>query len=870
MFLYEEFDNLRKYRAIQPLPPCIRDSLNPRMPLRPYQVAAFENFVTYFQRPGGPKRPCQVLFHMATGSGKTLIMAGLIAYLYQQGYRNFLFFVNLTTIVQQTRDIFLNPGSAKYLFAPEILVDGHRVQIREVSNFQSSDPEAVNILFTTTQSLHTDLWMVRENGLSLEDFAQTPVVLLSDEAHHLNASTKRMDRAEAASYHSWEETVRRIFLTREDNVLLEFTATCDLANPQILEAYRDKILFNYPLQNFRADRYSKEIITLRADLSPMDRALQALMLSQYRLKVFQANRLPVKPVVLFKSAKIQESAAFQAAFAERLRTLTGGELERISTLIQNPAMRRAYAWFARRGISFDALAQELREDFSPEHCISANDDAAAERKQLLLNSLEAPENPYRAVFEVKKLDEGWDVLNLFDIVRLYETRQSGGRRISASTSSEAQLIVRGPRYCPLQTAPDQPRYQRKFDRDLDSELRICEELYYHCQNDSRYIAELHSALREIGIDPDRTAPCSLRLKESFRNSRFYREGLVFANSRVPLDPGPDADGLPAALRERSFPVTLATGASGEDLVMDSTPLSEEAADLRTYETTFRQLADLNYAIVYKALIRWPAFQFDALKRRFPGLSSTRMFLTDPRYLGAVRLVIRSRYDMPPAQVLRSAAEQVLGTLAGALASVQEQWTGSREFRPRRMAEVFQDKTVNVTDPQAGGAGISQNDHTVPAAWRLDLSRELWYAYEDNFGTSEEKALVAAIHAHIRELQAAYDAVYLVRNERQLSLYAFADGARFEPDFLLFLLKRQDGGWVQTQVFLEPKGTHLLQEDAWKEQFLLQLETQAVPVKVFAGDPSCRILGTHFFNLERRETEFAADLRCLIDGPPCEA
>ena len=130
--------------------------------------------------------------------------------------------------------------------------------------------------------------------------------------------------------------------------------------------------------------------------------------------------------------------------------------------------------------------------------------------------------------------------------------------------------------------------------------------------------------------------------------------------------------------------------------------------------------------------------------------------------------------------------------------------------------------------------------------------------------------MAAIHAHIREIQAAYDAVYLVRNERQLSLYAFADGARFEPDFLLFLLKRQDGGWVQTQVFLEPKGTHLLQEDAWKEQFLLQLETQAVPVKVFAGDPSCRILGTHFFNLERRETEFAADLRRLIDGPPCEA
>ncbi len=74
------------------------------------------------------------------------------------------------------------------------------------------------------------------------------------------------------------------------------------------------------------------------------------------------------------------------------------------------------------------------------HCISVNDDKDAAQKQILLNSLEDADNPYRAIFEVKKLDEGWDVLNLFDIVRLYETRQSGGKKISVSTISEAQLI----------------------------------------------------------------------------------------------------------------------------------------------------------------------------------------------------------------------------------------------------------------------------------------------------------------------------------------------------------------------------------------------------------------------------------------------
>lgn len=46
------------------------------------------------------------------------------------------------------------------------------------------------------------------------------------------------------------------------------------------------MIADYPLAKFYADRYSKDIITLRSDLSVLERALQALVLSQYRLKVF--------------------------------------------------------------------------------------------------------------------------------------------------------------------------------------------------------------------------------------------------------------------------------------------------------------------------------------------------------------------------------------------------------------------------------------------------------------------------------------------------------------------------------------------------------------------------------------------------------
>lgn len=86
----------------------------------------------------------------------------------------------------------------------------------------------------------------------------------------------------------------------------------------------------------------------------------------------------------------------------------------------------------------------------------------------IFRSLFAKQHPYRAVFEVKKLDEGWDVLNLFDIVRLYETRQSSGTRISPATIAEAQLIGRGARYCPFQVEQEQPRFQRKYDEDVAS------------------------------------------------------------------------------------------------------------------------------------------------------------------------------------------------------------------------------------------------------------------------------------------------------------------------------------------------------------------------------------------------------------------
>lgn len=869
-YLYEQLDTLRMAGVTTELPKYIPENLNANFELRPYQIEAFENFITYFENPRLRRKPTQTLFHMATGSGKTLIMAGLMLYLYKQGYRDFLFFVNLSNIVKKTKENFLNGSTAKYLFGESVTFDGDQIAIKEVDNFQYSDPNAINIRFTTTQGLHVDMLAPKENSVTFEDFRDRKIVLISDESHHINASTKNLNKEEEAENASWEMTVRRIFEANNENVLLEFTATCDLKNREIQAKYENKIIFDYPLKKFRDDRYSKEIKTLRSDMPVIDKVLQACMLSQYRLKIFQDNLQAVKPVILFKAkrstvdTKTGEKTAdeWMSLFIKTINSLTGASLARIAEASTSETMNTAYRYFAKKGITFDMLAQELRDDFSEEHCISANDEKEAEKNQLALNSLEDRDNPYRAVFAVNKLDEGWDVLNLFDIVRLYETRQSGGKSISKTTISEAQLIGRGARYYPFQLDIEHEKYRRKYDEDLEAPLRICEELYYHCQNDNRYIGELHNALREIGLDLDNTVTRRYTLKDSFKDDVLYKRGFVFLNEpyKVSRD---DVNGLPQSVLDWPFSVRLATGRGGEDIILEEETVTDGGTDLYTSHTTLGEIATLNYAFVHKAMRRYNIFRFNALKSRFPNINSVRDFVFGDKYLYCIKVDITSKYNKLPPSVLYDACVYVLSRIADTVEKIDDVYKGSTNFIAKEIRNVFSDKTALYTDPTGEGRGISQGDNSIPDGYRLDLSREDWYAFNDNYGTSEEKMFVAYFKTYANKLKEKYDKVFLIRNERQLKIYSFESGERFEPDYLLFLHLKKTDGYEQYQVFIEPKGTHLIPKEPWKEKFLLELESKAVPVKKFVDDNNYRIWGFHFYNHEQRVREFDEDFKRVL-------
>jgi len=139
---------------------------------------------------------------------------------------------------------FLNPLSSKFLFAENIQFGTRRVNVTPVENFEGINENDINICFTTIQKLHSNLTTEKENALTYEDFKDKKIVLLADEAHHMNTRTK----AQREMFEGWGSTVERIFTQNEDNLLLEFTATLDYTNQYIVEKYRNKILYRYDLR----------------------------------------------------------------------------------------------------------------------------------------------------------------------------------------------------------------------------------------------------------------------------------------------------------------------------------------------------------------------------------------------------------------------------------------------------------------------------------------------------------------------------------------------------------------------------------------------------------------------------------------------
>lgn len=689
--------------------------------LRNYQAEALFNLNWTQKNDQVNQHYRHLMFNMATGSGKTDLMAGITLYMYGEfGYQNFMFVANSNAVVTKTRDNFINDASTKYLFKAPLIVNGRRIEIQVVSRFPlHPDKDVIYFKLTTIQSLANELGMTRENGLTYDDLAKRRIVVLADEAHHLNANTK----AEKQDEHSWETLLDNVRNANPDNRQFEFTATIDVDKEEVYEKYKNKIIYKYELNQFMNDGFSKNVYRLESNNDDKTKMMNAVLLSQYRKRVAKDHGIAnFKPVILFKSNFVKKSGQARDAFVEKIEALTVTELQQFITdqmeITNSRALSQAYQYWLEQ--DFSETVAELKRDFQRQTIINVND---TDKEGVLgdsndfdnLNTLEDPNNPFRVIFAVAKLTEGWDVLNLFDIVRLGEQPVT-----EKQTNREAQLIGRGARYYPFKYHGEQS-FVRRFDQQ-DKELSLLESLYYHTTNDVKYITNLHESFNRMNLvsesdNNDDYAIYTATVKPAFKRTRTYKYGNLYHNQ---------LEDVPA----EEYNNIGSYGVSGNEITVDMNSSTRERyfdAEAKENDSELRLIANFDsrndQRLINKAIARDPFFRFDTIKKYVPVISSMAEFLHNKEWLG--NLSIRANVAInSPSLTMEDRCQGVQKALAKIAKSLQNNYQrqrGTNRFEPIKISEVIQDYQKRISQNKTG---------TTTDIRPLEMTKKKWYVYDE--------------------------------------------------------------------------------------------------------------------------------------------
>ena len=803
--------------------------------LRYYQDAAIRFF--HYSQEKTVNRPNHLMFNMATGSGKTDLMAGLILYLYQErGYQNFLFTVNTNSVLMKTKDNLVNSSSDKYLFSDKIEIDGKIISVKQVERFpRIIDQNTIYIKLSSVQKMSDDLFIQKENTMGVMDYAKHPVVVLADEAHHYSASTK----TEKEKENTWESAIQKILNAREDNILLEFTATVEFEKEAIYNKYKDKVVYRYALNRLMADRYSKNVKRIQSQASDRDKMLNAVLVSQFRKyrAEFQGITETFKPIILFKSSKIDVSNKANQDFKELIASLTSDSLLdfiRKNKGADSEILSLAYHYYEKNEDRLDEVISDLKRDFNARNIINAND---TERGNMLekgqyqaLNTLESPNNFYRVVFAVAKLTEGWDVLNLYDIVRIEQEAKTN----KTATMVEAQLIGRGARYYPF--LKDGVRsYQCRFDGETGNDSLILETLHYHTMNEPQYLKQLVASLKEMDLPTgkdEKNPPIEIKLKKSFKQTEVYKNGKIYYNES----------------EEVSADYFVSLDSYGIQHKQDITRNFYSAIQEVSYldegvqnETKQIHVAKFDERYIKKAIQKIPFYQFDNLRHYLPNIDSMSDFIYGENWLNTRNIKLFVNVPLTFTSDLLS-PNDILDLTVGLLKEYETKIKSG--FIKQRGTNKFVGYPISnyLTDYKKRIPRVDSNTLTTQIITATEV-KEDFFVYETAIMNQLEHQLLECIKSRMGLLREKYGKnVYLFRMDEnmhresakaeKLKLHQYGNRKRydgtvadihvqgFQPDFILFLEDKE----VQFQIFIEPKGMsgERFEKELWKEDLLLYM------------------------------------------------
>ncbi|WP_235728315.1 DEAD/DEAH box helicase family protein [Helicobacter pylori] len=791
---------------------------NLKKELRDYQKKAIYNYLE--KRQSHPTQK-HFMFEMATGSGKTLVMAGLILECYKQGYQNFIFFVNSTSILEKTKLNFTDSVSSKYLFSENININDENTEIKSINNLNESHNNAINIYFSTIQGLFSLFTRAKENAITLEDLKDQKLVFLADEAHHLNTETKKkLNDSEASEKRNWESVVKLALEQNKDNLLLEFSATIP-NEKSVEEKYKNLKVATYTLKEFSEDKFCKNIYSLSYENKELEtRFLGACVSSLYKELLAQHHNIEnFKPCILFKSERIEDSKENQERFNTFLENLSPLDLENFFHYSRNAFFKAAKNFFDKQKYTPNLVAF-LQTKFKKSTQINTNNEKELEKGMLLLNSLEERDNPKRVIFSVDKLNEGWDVLNLFDIVRLKN------KASQKDTTKDAQLIGRGARYYPFSYNDFKPSriefYQRKFD--FSNPLSALERLDYHAIYNSEFIAKLNNELQDLGlgfVNEKQTIPLTptKRFKCYYASNKREKNNNLFNKDY--------SDPVEATLKSLHVPLF---GFNVREKKVDFK--EENKGDTTYYIPHTLDKIPINYFL--KAL-NLKNLDFKTLKKAFKKHAFNNKVEFIEQYISPLKTNFHKNQKFDNNEILLKLAVYIIENLKDTLLKEQDKYDVSalelKEFE-------------------------THNKNLSASEWEKNIPPYEWLLFKDmrKLDSDLERKFLDFINDNKEVLDKKFKEWCVLRNDHFTELKVFCNienspyyAQGFEPDFILFAQTHSDE-FLGFTCYMEAKGEHLEPSNAWKKEFLETLENATLK----SHNKKLHLKGLPFFTLHNNK------------------
>ncbi len=679
----------------------------------------------------------------------------------------------------------------------------------------------------------------KENAISIEDLKDQKLVFLADEAHHLNTETKKkLNDTESSEKHNWESVVKLALEQNKDNLLLEFSATIP-NEKSVKDKYKNLKVITYTLKEFSEDRFCKNIYSLSYENKEFEtRFLGACVSSLYKELLAQHYNIEsFKPCILFKSERIEDSKDNQERFNAFLENLSPLDLENFFNHSRNAFFKDAKNFFDKQHYTPN-LAALLQTKFKKSVQINTNNEKELEKSMLLLNSLEDRQNPKRVIFSVDKLNEGWDVLNLFDIVRLKNKANQ------KDTTKDAQLIGRGARYYPFSYNDLKPSqiefYQRKFD--LFNPLSALERLDYHAIYDSEFIAKLKKELQDLGlgfVNEKQTIP----LTPTKRFKCYYASNTKDKNKNLF---NKDYTG-PVKVKLQSLHVPLFAFGVREKKVDFK---EENKGDTTYYIPHTLDEIPLNYFL--KAL-NLKNLDFKTLKKAFKKHAFNNKVGFIERYISPLKTNFHKNQKFDDSKILLKLAVYIIENLKDTLLKEQDKYDVS---------------ALELKEFETHNRSLSASE------LEKDIPLYEWLLFKDmrKLDSDLERGFLGFINDHKEVLDKKFKEWCVLRNDHFTELKVFCNienspyyAQGFEPDFILFAQTHSDE-FLGFTCYMEAKGEHLKSSNAWKEEFLEMLENATLKSR----NKKLDLKGLPFFTLKNSvvNSEFTTAFHQIFKDQEC--